>query len=146
MRRKIVAVIVGTLSFFGLFGSIGVFVDVDSIWKILGITSPLNFTLVEGRDFHTPLLFILSACVFSIIATTFAARQRIIWRIMGVFPIGVGRISTPVLEPISDNYSNGIVYKCVVHKKRGTMNKNGFWNGKEVFCSFCDDCCVVYWF
>jgi len=119
MEQTKIAWVISTLLLFWIFGGIGVLVDVDSIWKILGITSPINFTLLEGRDFHTPLLFILFASIFSIVATAFASRQAWAWRIMGIFSVGIQRISTPVLEPISDNYSNDIVYKRVVHKKRG---------------------------
>jgi hypothetical protein len=118
MRDKI-AIVVSALFIFGLFGVPSLLVDVDHIWKILGITSPVNFTIVEGRDIHTPLLFVMSACIFSIIVTAFAFRQRIIGRIMGIFPFGIWRVSTSFLEPIPDNYSNPIIYKRVSYKKNG---------------------------
>ena len=113
VMRDNIAVIVYSLLIFGTFGFISVLVDLDSIWKILGVASPLNFTLLEGRDFHTPLLFVMYACIFSIVATAFAFRQRTIRRRLGVFLFRIYRISPPILEPIPNNYSNPIVYKRV---------------------------------
>jgi hypothetical protein len=110
---------IGALLIVWIFGSISVLVDLDSIWKILGITSPFNFTLLEGRDFHTPLLFVLFACIFSIVATTFASRQGRIRRTMEIFLFRVYRISTPILEPIHGNYSDSINNKCITYKKVG---------------------------
>jgi len=117
--REIVAKFFSAFCIFGIVGFVSVLVDMDSIWKVLGITSPLNFTIVEGRDFHTPLLFILIACVASIIITTFAFRQAKFRRIMGVFPIGVQWLSTPVLEPIPNIYSGVSNYQRVNYKKNG---------------------------
>jgi hypothetical protein len=118
MREKF-AVIISALFIFGLSGFTSVFIDLDHIWKIFGMASPINFTLLEGRDFHTPFLFIMFSCIISIIVTAFASRQRIIWRIMGIFPFRIWGVSTSVWEPIPDNYSNPIIYKCVYSKKIG---------------------------
>jgi len=89
IRKVFNAKFVGALLIFGIIGVVCVLVDLDSIWKILGIKSPLNFTIVEGRDVHTPLLFILIACVSSIVITALASRSVIFRRHMGIFLFGV---------------------------------------------------------
>ena len=76
------------LLFFGIFGIISVLVDVDSIWKILEISAPVDFTDTLGRNFHTTLLFIMYACIFSIIATAFASRSITIRRYLGIYLAG----------------------------------------------------------
>jgi hypothetical protein len=74
---------------------------------------------VEGRDFHTPLLFILFACIFSIIIAAFALRQGKLRRTMEIFSVGVQRLSTSVLEPIPGNYSDNLDCQLAYNQKDG---------------------------
>jgi len=116
--RGIVAGIISALCIFGIFGLLSVSVDLDSIWKILGISAPIDFTDTAGRNFHTALLFILFACSFSIIATAFAFRSVSVRRCLGVSMAGDYRqLSTSVWEPISNNYSDGINNEWTDYKK-----------------------------
>lgn len=111
---------IGTLLIFGILGAVSVSVDVDSIWKILGISAPVDFTHTEGRNVHTTLLFIIFACIISIIITTFASRSTWFQRCLGISMAGDCRgLSTSIWEPVAGNYCDDIDREWNSYKKVG---------------------------
>lgn len=63
------------LHVFWIVGIGSVLLDLDHLWKVLGLEAPISFTYFAGRDFHTPLIFIITGCFFGIVFTAYALRQ-----------------------------------------------------------------------
>lgn len=65
-----------TLLVFWIAGCLSVLVDLDHLWKLVGVEAPLNLTDWVGRPLHHPVVFMLYAIICGLLTVAFVSRRN----------------------------------------------------------------------